>query len=469
MRLILDTGSSDIFVNTYTSNFCKDISNQCTRNGMFDFGRSHSLVNLEQNFYIRYLDETEIWGSFVTDNFYVGYQKLELVQFGIAQDSNSPNGVLGLGYALNQAQVVRNEERPYDTILDHLVGKSLIKTKAYSLWLDDQTEGHILFGGIDNAKVEGGLTTFPIQQVSGDYREFIVILNSIKISHESHKMDLPSVKNQFPLNVLLDMGSSSTHLPPRITSYIRKMLSVVQEDDSDTPRVDCSLAQSKLKMEVEFGSSATGFVKLPISISMLVRPDGENCKVGFYPLLSGRAIIGHNILSSVYTVYDLTYNEISFGSTRRGATKSDIVEIAESNQKPEGSADGSNSDSVQSESQPDPEIIVGETSLESNSPGDSKIPDPSSNSVDTEDTTSIIKDNVSSEQGPAGVDDPVFTPTPKNGLAEVGNLEDVSSTSADTSMFLGSTLNENVNQPLENEGLVDASGFVKRIPVSFRR
>ena len=242
------------------------------------------------------------------------------------------------------------------------------------------------------------------------------------------------------------------------------MLNVILEDNGKTPRVDCSLAQSKLKMVFIFGSRRSGFVEIPVSMSQLVRPDGEYCKAGFYPPLIGRAIIGHNILSSIYTVYDLTANKVSLAPTKRGVMESDIVEINTGDkelQKDENGEIGSD----QSENLEDSGTVEGKITVDPNNPSDLENQDGvlrDSADATPADQSIIVTDHIS-----AGVDDSITTPIPINELADAGNLGDGNPALADPNFFLGSTGNEDIKQGPENDGLFDTSKVVKRVPITF--
>lgn len=383
---------------------------------MFTPSASPSLSYLKQPFYTSYLDDTIVAGPFATDNFYVAFQKLEKVQFGIALESNSPDGVLGLGYASYQAQVLRHTGHQYDTLLDHLQKKHLIKTKAYSLWLSDQTKGQIIFGGIDRAKFKGRLTALPVQQVQGDYRELKVRLNSIRLlSHGKQQVKFSSSKYPLPRDVLLDIGASRTHLPRSITIRIRKMLGVKTKSIDELGIVDCSLAQSKAKLHFEFGSKNSRFFTIPISMPQLVRPNGNKCELSIVGTLENRIIIGHNVLSSIYMLYDLDNNQISFAPLNKGATRSHVVEIAANNEQPEDGVESEDLISDESQS-PTEGNVEGESSIDLSSLGSSEDVDADTgleSLPETEDIISADKSSIASEQNPVDLNTSIYSHQPQ--------------------------------------------------------
>jgi hypothetical protein len=111
----------------------------------------------------------------VTDTFRFGGQTIKNQQFGIGYVSSSPEGILGIGYTLNEVAVARAGLDPYPNLPQKLVNDGTISTNAYSLWLNDldSSTGSILFGGVDTDKFHGELKTLPILPERGQYAEFI--------------------------------------------------------------------------------------------------------------------------------------------------------------------------------------------------------------------------------------------------------------------------------------------------------
>jgi hypothetical protein len=98
----------------------------------------------------------------VTDTFSIGGTSLAKLQFGIGYTSSSYEGILGIGYQINEVQVGRAGKAAYNNLPAQMVADGLIQSNAYSLWLNDldANTGSILFGGVDTAKYTAHLRLF---------------------------------------------------------------------------------------------------------------------------------------------------------------------------------------------------------------------------------------------------------------------------------------------------------------------
>jgi len=62
------------------------------------------------------------------------------LQFGVGLESTSTDGIMGIGFSLNEVQVQRLGKEPYRNLVDLMVDQKLIRSRAYSLWLNDLGE-----------------------------------------------------------------------------------------------------------------------------------------------------------------------------------------------------------------------------------------------------------------------------------------------------------------------------------------
>lgn len=128
----------------------------------------------------------------------------------------------------------------------------------------------------------------------------------------------------------MDTGSQSTYFLDRLTYEIWATLEVKPEDLKGGryfPRVNCALGQSKGTIDLVFGS-----VTIPILLSAPIRPISGGCEVGVAPtprsLPANVGILGLNLLSNIYLVFDITHNEISLAPTKKEVADSNIVEYS---------------------------------------------------------------------------------------------------------------------------------------------
>ncbi len=73
----------------------------------------------------------------MTDTFTIGSKKLKTLQFGVGYSSSSAQGILGIGYEVNEVQVGRAGLQSYKNLPSQMVADGLIQSKAFSLWLND--------------------------------------------------------------------------------------------------------------------------------------------------------------------------------------------------------------------------------------------------------------------------------------------------------------------------------------------
>src|SRR6202035_321064 len=99
----------------------------------------------------------------------------------------------------------------YPNLVDQMVTQKLIQSRTYSLYLDDisASTGNILFGGVDTAKFQGTLATFPINtDRTGAASQFIITLTGLSVTSATGNTGGVGASSLYPLSVLLDSGSS---------------------------------------------------------------------------------------------------------------------------------------------------------------------------------------------------------------------------------------------------------------------
>lgn len=134
----LDTGSSDIWVETSKSQLCQSRGDPCASSGTFDSDESSTFEQLSSDFDISYVDGEYARGDYGRDVFrFSDGSVVTGLQFGIGLRSTSNEGIMGIGFDLNEVQVQRLNKAPYRNLVDLMVDQKLIKSRAYSLWLND--------------------------------------------------------------------------------------------------------------------------------------------------------------------------------------------------------------------------------------------------------------------------------------------------------------------------------------------
>ncbi|KAL1862492.1 hypothetical protein Daus18300_008589 [Diaporthe australafricana] len=330
LRLHLDTGSSDLWVNTASSALCTQSSSPCVFAGTYDANSSSTYEYVGSWFNISYVDGSGASGDYVTDTIDIGGTTLSDFQFGIGYTSSSSQGILGVGYAVNEVQVGRAQLSSYDNLPAKMKSEGKITSNAYSLWLNDldSSTGQILFGGVDTDQFTGELQTLPIQAEGSVYAEFLITMTGLSLSGEAIATDQA-------LAVLLDSGSSLTYLPNSMVETIYDRVDAQYDSNEGAAYIACSAASSNATLDFTFSSPVISVEMNELVLDLVTasgkRPrfsDGtEACLFGIAPAGSSSMVLGDTFLRSAYVVYDLENNEISIAQTNFNATSSNVLEI----------------------------------------------------------------------------------------------------------------------------------------------
>ncbi|AEO68924.1 uncharacterized protein THITE_2155501 [Thermothielavioides terrestris NRRL 8126] len=343
LRLHLDTGSSDMWVNTPTSAYCSSKSKPCAFAGTYSANASSTSEYVGSYFNISYVDGSGASGDYVSDTVTIGGHKIDRLQFGVGYQSTNAQGIMGIGYPLNEVQVGRAGLRAYNNLPAQLVADGVIQSKAYSLWLNDldANTGSILFGGVDAAKYTPPLLSLPVEPQSGVYSEFFITLTGLQLGSTAIGSDLA-------LAVLLDSGSSLTYLPDSLVQSIYAAVGAVYDSDANAAYVPCALADDASAAPLNFTfTTATISVAMRELVLDLVTSSGQRptfsngaaaCLFGIGPAGSGASaggsgssagtsVLGDTFLRSAYVVYDLDNNYVSLAPTRFNSSESRVLEI----------------------------------------------------------------------------------------------------------------------------------------------
>ncbi|KAI9762171.1 MAG: hypothetical protein M1840_001466 [Geoglossum simile] len=332
IRVVVDTGSSDLWVNSPKSRLCGSRLALCAGSGTYSGNDSSTYRYLSSDFNISYVDGSGAVGDYVTNTIHVGGLEIPNLQLGIGYNSSSRLGVLGIGYATNEIQAIRNQKQPYANLPQLMVVKGLIKSNVYSLWLNDlgASTGQVLFGGVDTSKYFGNLSTVPVLRCHNisNPSEFIISLSRLDLSN-GRGSNQPFTKDAIP--VLLDSGTSLSYLPDQITLSIFKTFGVYYDPSTEVAFVPCSLASNTSTLDFIFSGAK---ISVPMNELVISPGKGFNGTFGGDPACifgigkSGSVnVLGDTFLRSAYVVYDLENHQISLAQTNFNSTRSSIKEI----------------------------------------------------------------------------------------------------------------------------------------------
>ncbi|KAF2118956.1 aspartic peptidase domain-containing protein [Lophiotrema nucula] len=328
LRLHIDTGSSDLWANAASSDLCQGRGDQCAESGTYDANSSSTYTYVNSDFNISYVDGSGASGDYVTDTLHFGGKTIDDLQFGVGYTSSSAEGILGIGYAVNEVQVNRAGGQPYANLPQKLADNGDTNTNAYSLWLNDldASTGSILFGGVDVEKYSGTLNKLPIIPEQGVYAEFIIAMTGL-----GRDGTAGSIFNNQTVPVLLDSGSSLMYLPDDITRSLYTDFNAKYDSNQGAAIVDCSLADQSGSLDFTFSDPT---ISVPLNELVIVAgyQRGEPvCILGIGPAGDSVCVLGDTFLRSAYVVYDLDSNQIGLAQTSFNATKTSIQEIQSGN------------------------------------------------------------------------------------------------------------------------------------------
>ncbi|KAI5367891.1 Putative aspartic peptidase A1 family, aspartic peptidase, active [Septoria linicola] len=331
-RMHLDTGSSDLWVNVADSELCQSRGDPCSISGTYSANDSSTYTYLNSQFNISYVDGSGSSGDYVSDTMKIGDASLENQQFGVGYTSSSQEGILGIGYPINEVAVQYNGGRPYANVPQSLVNTGTINSNAYSLWLNDldASTGSILFGGVNEDKYTGSLQTIPIVKEQGVYAEFIIALTAVGANGTTG-----SIAKDQAIPALLDSGSSLMYLPNDITQSIYDAVGASYDEQQGAAFVNCDLANTDSTIDFTFSSPT---IKVPLNELVIVAGVDRGqpvCILGLGPAGSSTPVLGDTFLRSAYVVYDIANNEISLAQTNFNSTSNNIMEITNSTGVPD--------------------------------------------------------------------------------------------------------------------------------------
>ncbi|KAK9802151.1 putative Aspartic peptidase domain-containing protein [Seiridium cardinale] len=342
LTLILDTGSSDIWLLSKDANLCASESSQLKYGyclATYEPSASSTYHEVSNNtFNIEYVDQTGAQGDYIKDDFYVGGATITQLQMGLAIKSTIPAGIMGIGFESNEAAKTQ-----YPNIMEVFVDQGLIGSKAYSLYLNDYdtSTGTILFGGIDTKKFIGQLTSISLiaDSTTDKVTSFTVPLNAVSMSVNGSPGNA-SLDDAIP--VVLDSGTTLTYLPSQTIEGVYNSLGVQYDEQMGFAYIECNYLSQNLTFAFQLGGSDGPTISVPadelvfdnvqeLEDAGVDTPSSLDnaCTFGILPS-DDYYLLGDTFLRSAYVVYDLQNNQVAIAQSNLNSTESNIVEISNS-------------------------------------------------------------------------------------------------------------------------------------------
>ncbi|KAH7151398.1 aspartic peptidase domain-containing protein [Fusarium sp. MPI-SDFR-AT-0072] len=232
----------------------------------------------------------------------------------------NPENIFDVGiYTLEHAEI------KYPNLPYALADAGEINTPAFSLWLNNQTHGEFLFGGVNKAKYTGSLVTYPVAvDNENDLRDrALVVMTGFGTTSDGKTSDLDFE----PRPVLLDSGTIQIRLTLDMTLHLIKTMKVSM--DKKLGAVAPCNTSSKETLDFTFGDLN---LDVPLA-NFLARAQVKSgvdgvayCKVVYYEDATD-IILGDDFLRSAYVVYDWANVEISLDQYNSEEAEDEILEI----------------------------------------------------------------------------------------------------------------------------------------------
>ncbi|SCU86979.1 LAFA_0E04016g1_1 [Lachancea sp. 'fantastica'] len=316
---------------TPTSISSGDATLSCSQYGTFATDSSSSFKSNNSEFYISYGDGTYALGVWGSDKVTLQDVQIPRVNFAVANESTSEFGVMGIGMEdLESTNTLSEERHTYVNFPSALVLQGDIHTRAFSLYLNklEETQGSILFGGVDHSKYSGSLYTIPIintykNQGYANPIRFEITLQGMGLNANDTQKTYTTTK----IPVVLDSGSTLSYLPASLVSAVASSLGATYSSSSELYLFDCSKVSNDDSFVFDFG----GFqIESSLANYILQTSDKSQCALGMIPQTSGSFILGDNFLTAAYVVYDIDNMQISMAQANYNGGAEDVEVISSS-------------------------------------------------------------------------------------------------------------------------------------------
>lgn len=371
-NLLIDTGSSDLWVIDETNPYCStseaDINSgsaiNCSVSGVFNSGDSSTFKKNNSDFFISYGDNTVAEGDWATDTLHLQGQSINTMSFGLGSTTNSSIGILGIGYMSNEATVSLDNPYTYENLPFRLRNEGIIKTAAYSLWLNDinSDEGNILFGGVDHDKYSGSLVKLPTLKSSpsaSSPNTFLISFDGLTFNQSGTSEEMITSS----ITALLDSGTSLSYFPTALAETLLDSFNASYSSSLGYYIQSCNLEGN---LVYKFG---TAEINVPFSSLLIPIQDRSSnpatlsngdpaCAIGILPSSYKFALLGDTFMRNAYIVFDLQNDAIALAQAIHNVTSSNVEVIqstipttpANRQAASSGSASSSSSGSSQSTS-----------------------------------------------------------------------------------------------------------------------
>ncbi|KAF2666668.1 acid protease [Microthyrium microscopicum] len=314
----------DTVLNPSNSPSCLAQNGGCAGYGTFSPNASTTYSRLSSDFNLTAFSQWAI-GDYATDTAWIGNDTIRGLQFGVSYNSTYPFSLLGLGFSIEEMQVVQLHEQPYVNFPQALANSGIINANAYSIWLNrgSLTGSVLLLGGVDSDKYTGELRTIPILPITASRQSVTIPLTDLRFGNT------PVMNGGWNMSVVVDLGFTQTWLPSNLTNVLFPLVSGLYTPSDGVTRIFCSQSTNNTLLQL-----TTSWPQWTVQMSELVAVNPTNSSECIFGIQNADAVdlaypytLGLSVLKSIYMVLDLANAELSIAPSLSNVTSSKIAQI----------------------------------------------------------------------------------------------------------------------------------------------
>ncbi|KAK9382648.1 aspartic peptidase domain-containing protein [Kockiozyma suomiensis] len=325
LYLPIDTNSGDTWV-VGSSSSCPPSSTYCS---FFNWSLSSTFQDVGQSFSLPSWDNPGTLaasGSYGVDSVIFANATFESFQFGLADQSVSGLGALGLGMIFNEQSSAQYANLPLLLRMNNIT-----KLDSYSVWLNDvhSSSGTVLFGGIDLGKFSGGLLVSDMHpREDGSFvhpnisitrilvRSARTLVELVIMGQNSTNTDL---ENALVYSVI-DTSAVESRLPADILLPLASIFGYSSfSAEYNMYTYDCAGIPSQYLIIIEL----EGKLSIAIKASQVFYRIGDICVLGIMPT-DDYSVLGQSFLRSIYFVLDFENFKVGLASSYQNSDISSI-------------------------------------------------------------------------------------------------------------------------------------------------
>ncbi|KAL0073404.1 secreted aspartyl protease [Phycomyces blakesleeanus] len=284
MRLVFDTGSSDLWTVSTSCDSCGSKQNK------FDPTLSNTYKTTEKSWEISYGDGSTASGLLGYDTVRLGdlaikEQGIELAEFESPSFMYKPiDGLLGLGFS--SLNTLKNIATP----VDNLISQKIISKPIFSTYYGKEASGgggEIIFGDYNPKHIDGPLTTIPVNNTQGFWG---VNVKNVKVGKTSVVTA--------PFDAIIDTGTTLLLFTDEVAHSIAAAYNAIDRRDG-TFIIDCDTTNLK-PLHLTLGKRQ---FTIPVE-SLIFYNEPERCTAGFGYGGLPFAILGDTFIKNHYIIFN---------------------------------------------------------------------------------------------------------------------------------------------------------------------